>query len=772
MAAKNIILLSDGTGNAASRVWRTNVWRFFQALDLTTSHQVAAYDDGVGTSAFKPLALLGGAFGWGLKRNVLDLYKFLCRNYEEGCQIYGLGFSRGAFTIRVLMGLVVNQGIIKFDSESELNRRAKSAYRAYRAERYHSVFRIEKAFRFLRDVAIAIKNRLRGHQAYIREDNCQPEAIRFIGVWDTVAAYGLPIEEMTYGISKWLWPLELPDRSLNKRVLRACHAVALDDERTTFHPVLWTEEDEQTLPNGQDGKRYTKDERISQVWFAGVHSNVGGGYPDDSLAHVPLYWMMREALIAGVHFKSLPGDPPDCPDAMRQVLNARDKDGRLYDSRQGLGGYYRYGPRKLALLCDMRFSRRLKDAVRITAPKIHASAFERNVNGAHPYAPIGLPERYAVVDEATTILEGAQNPYETQEHAKRRAAGQERVWDLVWWRRVVYFLTVAASLHIVLFPIIYGRDRAAEFETPLRIVSEVLRLIGGFLPGFFRWWINSFAANPIKFVLSVALVTALIWIGTRLGTAITDRMEQIWHAKPKNTPTAPSGGVYALRTHWLYQRVLWALKRQIAPAASVVAILYLTITVGSHLLFNLQDAAGMHCKESRAVEGVPWFGKVEAKAHFHADNFCWPSGIYLIEGRRYQVTIKMVSPQWQDGSPLMNGEIQTDLDGFEVSEASGLLNRAALFFGVPLRRVFLRPWFRIIARIGTFGTDEYFLDPDKPVPGRVDTATEISPAFWVRRSGELFLYVNDAVIGLPAINNFFYRGNQGEATVTVTHLRR
>src|SRR5262245_18652288 len=76
-AKKNIILLSDGTGNSAARVWRTNVWRTFQALDLTGSDQIAIYDDGVGTSSFKPLALIGGAFGYGLKRNVLDLYAFL-----------------------------------------------------------------------------------------------------------------------------------------------------------------------------------------------------------------------------------------------------------------------------------------------------------------------------------------------------------------------------------------------------------------------------------------------------------------------------------------------------------------------------------------------------------------------------------------------------------------------------------------------------------------------------------------------------------------------
>src|SRR5215475_16026253 len=74
--SKRIIVLSDGTGNSAAQVWRTNVWRTFEALDLTGSDQVAFYDDGVGTSSFKPLALLGGAFGIGLKRNVIDIYKF------------------------------------------------------------------------------------------------------------------------------------------------------------------------------------------------------------------------------------------------------------------------------------------------------------------------------------------------------------------------------------------------------------------------------------------------------------------------------------------------------------------------------------------------------------------------------------------------------------------------------------------------------------------------------------------------------------------------
>jgi uncharacterized protein (DUF2235 family) len=137
--ARTIILLSDGTGNAASKVRRTNVWRIFESLDLSNSDQVAFYDDGVGTSSFKPLAIIGGAFGYGLKRNVLDLYKFVCRNYRSASdyrmeqqgnssggdhfkddEIYGFGFSRGAFTVRIVVGLIVDQGLVRYATEQEL----------------------------------------------------------------------------------------------------------------------------------------------------------------------------------------------------------------------------------------------------------------------------------------------------------------------------------------------------------------------------------------------------------------------------------------------------------------------------------------------------------------------------------------------------------------------------------------------------------------------------------------------------------------------------
>ncbi len=260
MSGKRIILLSDGTGNSASKVWKLNVWRVFESLDLRGSEQVAFYDDGVGKSSFKPLAILGGVFGWGLKRNVLDIYKFLCLNYEKGDQIFAFGFSRGAFTIRVLIGLVLSQNLVTGATDAEVYRNAKMAYRAYRREKFHTILQIESLFRFVRDAFLFLFG-----ARYDKDKNTEVKEIEFLGLWDTVAAYGLPVDEMARGVSQWIWPLELPNRMFDTRILRACHALSLDDERTTFHPVLWNENG---VPPGV----------LTQVWFAGVHSNVGGGY--------------------------------------------------------------------------------------------------------------------------------------------------------------------------------------------------------------------------------------------------------------------------------------------------------------------------------------------------------------------------------------------------------------------------------------------------------------------------------------------------------------
>jgi T6SS, Phospholipase effector Tle1-like, catalytic domain len=222
----------------------------------------------------------------------------------------------------------------------------------------------------------------------IRANRVVP-TIEFIGVWDTVAAYGLPADEITRGFSNWIWPLELPNRALSERVLFARHAIALDDERTTFHPVLWTERDVE--PQAADTPGSLSEQRLVQVWFVGMHANVGGGYPDDALAFVPLLWMLKEARIRGLDFKS---EPDDDPDTFKVVRSAEDKDGRLYNSRSGLGSYYRYGPRKIIDLCNDK-----DNDVYIALPKIHESVFARIDSGANAYAPIGLPPNYVVATD-------------------------------------------------------------------------------------------------------------------------------------------------------------------------------------------------------------------------------------------------------------------------------------------------------------------------------------------------------------------------------------
>jgi uncharacterized protein (DUF2235 family) len=271
---KNIVILSGGTGNGAAKRHGTNVRRLYDALDLHRPDQVAYYDDGVGSQEFLPLKLLGGVFGWGLKRNVLEMYAFLCRVYRDADEtgepdrIYLFGFSRGAFTVRVLAGMIAYCGLYGgFADEADLAKVARRNYRAFR-----SCYRRGYAYQLLRKLA--------GTTSEPRADT-HPD-IEFVGVWDTVDAYGLPIDELAILWDLFLYPIRFPDHDLSERVKRACHAVSVDDERLTFHPLLWNE----AYPEGQRVRR------IEQVWFPGVHSDVGGGYPESELALLSLDWMM------------------------------------------------------------------------------------------------------------------------------------------------------------------------------------------------------------------------------------------------------------------------------------------------------------------------------------------------------------------------------------------------------------------------------------------------------------------------------------------------
>ena len=780
---RKIVLLSDGTGNSSAKVWRTNVWRVFESLDLSGSDQVAFYDDGVGTAAFKPLAILGGAFGWGLRRNVIDLYKFAWRNYRnDDDEIFGFGFSRGAFTMRVVTGLILEQGLIKADSEAELHAKAKAAYRTYRANNYHTIWHLETAGRLLL--------RPFTRRNYDPAKNRKSINIRFLGLWDTVAAYGMPVEEMTRGISQWIWPLMLPGCHLDDRVQRACHALSVDDERTTFHPVLWDERKERPLKARPDGRRYLADERISQVWFPGVHSNVGGGYPDDSVAQIPLVWIMSEAKACGLAFKSSPEANPQTYDHPGTV---QDKDGRIYDPRAGLGGYYRYGPRDLTAIGKELLSRQGAPAV----PRIHESVLKRIQNRAHSYASKGLPAYYEVVTGNGEVLPPDKNPYEPVGQEIARWHAQEKIWNTIWLRRIVYFLTVGVSIYLFAFPLMKATPAHAEFESKLRWVSDIVRTLGAFLPDAADTWINAYARQPARFSIVVIVLVAMMGCGSWLSGKIQSSMDSLWRRSLGShliDTGKPTDFVYSIRTSKPYRDIHWAIKRGIAPFLFAVLFVYLGLTFASHVAFNIQDHAGLVCREwnppeprpgeeSKKLEtlgageavtdgGITFKLTEEQKQYpfrlipnlpvFETKNLCQSMKVTVERGRTYLIRFertKTFRDDWIDPKP---GAPSYE---FYFNDPPSSWHKALVIAGLPLRRELLNPWFRAFVRFGGNGGEEKALKADTSDRlGLVDTT------FKATRDGELFLFINDAVVGIPGLYNFFYRNNLGSTKVLVRGL--
>ena len=168
--------------------------------------------------------------------------------------------------------------------------------------------------------------------------------------------------------------------------------------------------------------------------------------------------MLSEARSRGLTLKAAPGADPD---AFTRVRSTQDKDGRIYDSRNGLSGYYRYGPRSVAALSDTKFSADKRDRVKIAIPKIHESVFDRISVDAHLYAPVALPPAYEILTYDERIVSPDdltvrpnQPKYESSGAARRRERTQEHeVGSSIWRRRIIYFLTVIASIYLLTYPL-------------------------------------------------------------------------------------------------------------------------------------------------------------------------------------------------------------------------------------------------------------------------------------------------------------------------------
>ena len=282
---KNIVVFSDGTGQEGGKGFNTNVYKLFNMIEDRTDRQIAFYDAGLGTDWH---LISGNVGGFGITKNILQCYRFIFDNYEAGDSIFLFGFSRGATTVRSLSGFIDQFGLLP-KSRTDL---IKKAYAIYKIEDQET--RKRKIGEFLG------KHRT----MWVR--------IKFLGVWDTVAALGIPFKSADGLIDRLPgFRHKFHNLTLSPAVENAYHALSIDDERLTFHPTLW---DPQILPY----------QKMKQVWFCGVHTDVGGGYREQGLSDIALLWLKSRALEQGLRIYSenktpVPIDP--------------DPNGFMHDSR-------------------------------------------------------------------------------------------------------------------------------------------------------------------------------------------------------------------------------------------------------------------------------------------------------------------------------------------------------------------------------------------------------------------------------------------------------
>ena len=261
---KRIVICSDGTWNQPNQEFPTNVVKAARAilpLDSSGTIQAVFYDPGVGSEGGFWERIRGGVTGKGLDKNIQDAYRFLMQNYEPGDEVILSGFSRGAYTVRSTVGLLRNVGLLKQDHEDKL----AEAFEIYRDRKIDSHPNSTLAKQFRADYSNEIE-------------------VKFLGVWDTVGALGIPVRGLrSFTMKRY----GFHDLQLSSIVSNAYHALALDERRVPFKPSLC-----ETTPDTA--------QRVEQVWFVGVHTDVGGGNANDALADVTFHWLMGKAASCGL----------------------------------------------------------------------------------------------------------------------------------------------------------------------------------------------------------------------------------------------------------------------------------------------------------------------------------------------------------------------------------------------------------------------------------------------------------------------------------------
>jgi uncharacterized protein (DUF2235 family) len=254
--SKRIVFCADGTWDTPEKA--TNVFGLYNGLTIA-SDQIAFYDTGVGSDGTPLEQLTGAAFGEGIFQKIKDGYTKIAHAYDQDDDIYIFGFSRGAYTARSLAGMIAVCGLPTGNFDDTL---VNDAFQAYRNKDQRAAFQAK--YPFIYDAKL-----------------------KMVGVWDTVGALGIPAifggVEADYAFL---------DTNLHPDVLNAYQALSIDERRQEFPPTLWTP------PNPA-----VPGQTLEQVWFSGVHCDVGGGNPDTGLANITLSWMINKAKNLGLQLK-------------------------------------------------------------------------------------------------------------------------------------------------------------------------------------------------------------------------------------------------------------------------------------------------------------------------------------------------------------------------------------------------------------------------------------------------------------------------------------
>ncbi|GGF57504.1 DUF2235 domain-containing protein [Alteromonas lipolytica] len=303
---RNLVVCCDGTWNSSNNMdgespAPTNVHKLFSLLETDDPQQLTRYQAGVGTEGYID-QVTGGLLGIGINEDIRDCYQWLSDKYQPGDRIFLFGFSRGAFAARSLSGLITKAGLIDF---KKTNANTNASRQDIISDLYHCVYN---------DVDI--------DSDYSFHPTSQ--GIYFIGVWDTVGSLGIPDDKAILDLFDNPDKYKFHNTKLSEFVKYARHAVALDERRSSFSPTLWTE-----IPEVCD---------VKQIWFPGVHSNIGGGYKETGLSDCTLLWMIEE-------LKELPNKLLFDMHMVKQIIP--NPFGRLHNSYSGVMKVLRSLPRAI-----------------------------------------------------------------------------------------------------------------------------------------------------------------------------------------------------------------------------------------------------------------------------------------------------------------------------------------------------------------------------------------------------------------------------------------